>query len=273
MATMGLAILGNSLMPMFTAYFDAAGDGQEQPFIVVAGYIANWLQWRSFETMWKHVHKEYGVELPFHMAEFVAATANPARYQKQTNARPDYIAIANDLSKAEQFLKMLCIAQQTIVNCGVSCSVNIDTYNDVSSLLDLRRVIPPYALAARTCIAQVHAWEHQFAVEEPVECIFESGDFEQAKFTELMTDEGMDPPIYKHKKDYAGLQAADHYSWEQFHFLKKEIRKQHLPARETFKFLLNTIPKMHLETTTANLIHLCHAKGIDPRTGVKHDKK
>jgi hypothetical protein len=256
-------------MAMFTAYFDAAGNAQEQPVVVVSGYIANYLQWHSLELMWKNIHREHGVDLPFHMADFISATANPARYATQRNARADYVAIANDLPKAENFLKLLCIAAETIVNCGISCSVDMGIYNGVSSLLDLRTLIPPYALAARTCIALVHEWERVFSVEEPVECIFEAGDFEQGKFTELMVDEGLNPPIYRNKKDYAGLQAADQYSWEQYYFLKKESRGQHLPARNTFKFLLNTIPNMHRETSTAGLIQLCQIKGIDPRTGVK----
>lgn len=261
------------LIGMFTAYFDASGNA-EQPnsFIVVSGYIANVLQWRMMENMWDAIHKQFAVNPPFHMAEFMAATANPDRYAAQRNARTDYVAIAKDIDKARRFFRSISIAQQTIANCGISCIVDLKIYNDVSSLLDLRKVIPPYALAARMCYAQVHQWEQQFAVQNPVEIIFEKGDLEQTKLTDLVVDEGGDPPIYKDKKDFAGLQAADHYAWEQFYYLKKERTGEHLPARESFKFLLNFIPCMHIQVTREGLIKLCERKGIDPRTGVKHDK-
>jgi len=142
-------------------------------------------------------------------------------------------------------------------------------YEEISSLLDLRKVIPPYALAARTCHAEVHIWEQQFSIQEPVECIFERGDLEQDKFTELVLNEGGDPPIYKNKKDFAGLQAADHYAWEQFWYMKKAKTGIPFPARESFKSLLNFIPCIHREVNRESLIHICEQKGIDPRTGVK----
>ena len=257
---------------MFTAYFDASGDAVRHPHVVVTGYIANHLQWKLFELAWKAVHDDFGVGLPFHMAELNAALTRPEDYAKQKNAREDYMALAQDAKRANEFFKRICLAQCTTVNCAVSSIIPMDIYNNVSSLLELREVVPPYALGARMCIAEVHKWEKQFDIQEPVECIFEAGDFEQGKFTELMIDEGMNAPIFKRKEDFAGLQAADHYAWEQAFYLKKELRRTHLPARDPFKALLNTIPKIHSQPTTATLINLCHAKRIDPRTGVHHEK-
>jgi Protein of unknown function (DUF3800) len=260
---------GGRLMAMFTAYFDASGNGIDQPFVVVAGYVASYLQWRLFEDGWRKIHKDYSVEIPFHMADFDAALTNPA-YKHQKNVRLDYVDIAKDPARACEFLKRLCICQQTLTNCVVLSIVEMSTYNNISSLLDMRKVIPPYALAARLCLVKIHEWEKTFGVQEPVECIFEEGDFEQGKFTELIIDEGSDAPIYKPKAKFAGLQAADHYCWENFFFLKREAQKREFPARDSLKLLLNTIPTMDIQPTAATLINLCHAKGIDPRTGVKH---
>ena len=145
----------------------------------------------------------------------------------------------------------------------------MDIYNEVSSLLNLREVVPPYALGARTCLAKLEEWERYCDIHEHVEPIFEEGDFEQGKFTDLMTSEGNELPIYKKKKDIAGLQAADHYAWEQFYRLKQEVRDKALPPRQPLVALLNAIPKLHVEPTIATLIGLCHAKGIDPRTGIR----
>lgn len=256
-------------MAMFTAYFDASGNPNDQPFVIVSGYIANSFQWRMFEQTWASMHADHRVNLPFHMVEFQAATSNIERYSKQRNAREDYVNLAKDRNKANEFFKKICIAQLTMINCAVSCVVRMAVYNNVSSLLNLREVVPPYALAARTCMERIHKWEQEFEIEERVECVFEAGDFEQGKFTDLMIDEGMAPPIYKNKEDFAGLQAVDQYCWEELFYLKKELQNQNLEPRKSLKLLLNGIPKLHIEPTTISLIKLCEAKGIDPRTGIK----
>ncbi len=198
------------------------------------------------------------------MAEFVSALENE-KYKFQKNARADYIAIAKDADKAAAFIKELTSLQLWLVNCGVSAIVDMSIYNSVDSVLDLRTVIPPYALGARMCLAKVHNWEKMFAASEPVECIFEEGDFEQGKFTDLMIDEGEAVPIYKKKNDFAGLQAADMYAWEQTHFLRKYHSNSSIEARREFKALLHVIPKIHTHAPVEVLIDLCHARNIKAR--------
>jgi hypothetical protein len=134
-------------MTVFTAYFDASGNPHDQPFIVVSGYIANLYSWRQLEEDWSQLHTLYCVDPPFHMAEFVAALNNP-KYKTQKNARADYVEIAKDPERANGFLGQLSLRQSIYVSCGVSCIVTMDIYKGVSSLLELRDVVPPYALAA-----------------------------------------------------------------------------------------------------------------------------
>jgi Protein of unknown function (DUF3800) len=264
---------GSRTLASFTAYFDASGNALDQPFLIVAGYIANYLQWKNLESMWTQIHEKNKVDLPFHMAEFVAATQNPSRYASQTKARADYVALGNDPERAERFLAGLVLTQISSVNCSVTSIVPMSIYNDISSLLDLRQVIPPYALGARMCLGQVNQWEKMFDMHEPVECIFEEGDFEQGKFTDLMISAGAPLPIYKPKSKYAGLQAADMYAWERAAYEKHKTRLPDDPSpREAFNFLIGGVPTMHIQTTQSQLIHLCHINGIDPKTGVKHDK-
>ena len=261
------------LMAMFTAYFDASGNAVDQPFVIVSGYIANYIQWTFLENAWAEVHKKYGVNQPFHAADFMAAMNNLGKYEKQRNARADYVAIARELERKWKFLVNLVQLVTCVTNCAVSAVVPMEVYNGVSSLLDLREVVPPYALGARLCIELVRQWEKLFDVPEPVECIFEAGDFEQGKFTRLMIDEGANVPIYKDKKEFVGLQAADHYAWERVAMRKEMARAapNEPPPSVSFAFL-GAIPMLHLETTTTNLINVCHLKGIDPKTGVQHGK-
>jgi hypothetical protein len=264
---------GARLMAMFSAYFDASGNAVDQPFVIVSGYIASYIQWKFLENAWERVHNQYGVKLPFHAADFMAARTNLQKYEKQRNARADYVAIASQPDQAERFLINLVQLVAVTTNCSVAGVVPMEIYNGVSSLLDLREVVPPYALGARLCIELVRQWQQLFDVQEPIECIFEAGDFEQGKFTKLMIDEGAAAPIYKDKKDFVGLQAADHYAWERVAMRKQMARLSPAepPPSAAYAFL-GVIPKLHLETTTAHLIHVCHIKGIDARTRVQHAK-
>ena len=194
-------------MAMFTAYFDASGNGVDQPHVVVSGYIASYLQWKLIDGAWRNYHKARGVELPFHAADLMAAISNP-NYKNQTNARQDYVHLAENRRDAEDFVVDLSALELTMVNCAITAIVPMGIYKGVSSLLELREVVPPYALAARMCIDLVRQWEHTFGVSERVECIFEEGDFEQGKFTKLIIDEGMPVPIYKKKIEFVGLQPS-----------------------------------------------------------------
>lgn len=256
------------LMAMFTAYFDASGNAQDHPFVVVSGYVANYLQWQRFEDDWARAHQAYGVNPPFHMAEFVAACTTHW-YKDQSNARADYVEIAKDAEQAAEFLKLISQIQMSFVHIGISSIVDMDVYREVSSLLDLREVVPPYALGARMCIQRLRRWEQDYTVRPPAEIIFEQGDFEQGAFTKLMVDEGEPTPIYKKKEDFAGLQGADQYAWEQFSFLKKRKQGSSEDGRKPFFFLIEAIPKLHTKPSQEFLIRLCGQKGIDPRTGVK----
>lgn len=255
------------LMAMFTAYFDASGNSLDQPFVIVSGYVANFLQWKTFEAEWARCHAIFNVSMPFHMATFVAACERPT-YKNQKNARSDYVEISKDLNRAAAFLKQLAGIQVSYVHCGISCIVRMDVYNGISSLLKLGDVVPPYALGARMCINRLRRWEKEFGIP-PTEIIFESGDCEQGKLTHLMVDEGDNPPIYKNKNDFAGLQGADQYAWEQFSYLKGVQQRGQRNPRLSFSWLLESIPKLHTYPTQALLIKLCENKGIDPRTGFR----
>ncbi len=256
-------------MAMFTAFLDASGNGVDQPRVIVSGYIANYGQWKLFEAAWDKAHSDYGLSRPFHMSEFVAALDFPESYKQQKNARHDYVTIAKTPDKAMAFLRVLTNIQMCGVLCGISAIVDMQIYDRVNSVLDLRRVVPPYALGARMCLANVRKWTETFHIGAPVECVFEEGDFEQGKFTDLVIDEGADCPVYKKKNDFAGLQAADMYAWEQAYFLRKHRLNPQADARQEFGMLLHAIPKIHTHAPIEVLVNICHAKGIDNRAEAK----
>jgi hypothetical protein len=194
----------------------------------------------------------------------MSACNNP-HYAQQRNARADYVRIAKDLEEANKFLYHLALCEITTLSCGISCVIPMKLYNEVDQVLHLRDVLPPYALGARVCIRQLQKWEEFLSVAEHAEYIFEAGDFEQGKFTSLMIDEGQAVPIYKNKADFVGLQAADHYAWEQSYFIKKRQRYPTFESRTHLPLLIHGIPKLHIEPSLEMLIGLCEIKGVKPR--------
>lgn len=251
---------GEHLMGFFTAYFDASGHPADQPFVIVAGYVANYTQWRLLNAAWDLEHKHSGVDLPFHMTDFMAARR--AARQGGTAKRQDYLHL--DDVQAGHFLMHLANWQQAYMALGVTCVVEMSEYLEINTVLDLRTIVPPYALAARVCTARIDEWRQCHGIEGTVECIFEDGDFERGRFIDLMRAEGMPAPIFKGKKDFPGLQAADYLAYE----MKEHVESQREGKQETPSLLLQrlmVIPHIHLKPTKHELISLCEAKGILPR--------
>jgi hypothetical protein len=253
-----------AMMALFSAAFDASGDGKRHPFVIVSGLVANFQQWGLFEKLWIKAHEEADVHLPLHTADLMAAINQP-KYSIQSNARPDYVQLARNPERAKLFIHHLAVAAVTTISCGISCIVPMDLYGEVNSLLGLREKVPPYALGARMCLASLHEWEVFVDIAEPVDCIFESGDFEQGRLTSLLEEEHHPAPIYRKKEELLGLQGADFYAWEQFNFMRQRSMNVGYVPTESSGWLINGIPKLHVQPTHATLINLCEKKGVKPR--------
>jgi hypothetical protein len=72
-------------MTQYELYLDASGHPDDQPYIVVAGFVATNKQWQAFETDWNVALKEHGLGGVFHMVDFESSKrANPKRGRKRT---------------------------------------------------------------------------------------------------------------------------------------------------------------------------------------------
>jgi hypothetical protein len=248
------------LMGMFTAYFDASGHPADQPFVIVAGYVANYTQWRMFNAIWELEHKEFNCDLPFHMADFMAARR--AAKKGGTAKRADYLNLTEN--EASTFILRLANYQQAYMALAVTCIVEMKEYSEIETVLDLRTIVPPYALAARVCTDRIDKWRREHSIGQPVECIFEDGDFERGKFIDLMRVEGMPAPIFKDKNEFPGLQAADYLAWE----MNSQVKVDKDGTKGVVRILLNrlmAIPHMYIKPTKHELIKLCETKNIMPR--------
>lgn len=56
-------------MKRLAAYFDASGTHATSQVVVVAGYVATYERWRTFQSKWKNILAKEGLEF-FHMTDF-----------------------------------------------------------------------------------------------------------------------------------------------------------------------------------------------------------
>ena len=58
-------------MTDFALYLDDGDHPDNQPFVVVAGYVATEAQWIAFEPKWRAALAQFSLENPFHMTDFM----------------------------------------------------------------------------------------------------------------------------------------------------------------------------------------------------------
>lgn len=238
----------------YSAFFDAGGHPSDQPFVVVSGYVANFMQWQLFNGNWIEAHRKFDVSLPFHATDFMHGKKQYDKWEKGGK-------------EAALFLESLCVAQQMSMLVSISCIVDMGSFQGINEVLQMDTILPAFALGARHCVELLEMWQKNHEIQYPIECIFEDGDFGKGKFMDLMRVERMPAPIFKDKMDFPGLQAADHLAWEQGNQLKRERKAgTSLPCSESFSRLL-AIPRIHRMTTLASLLDAAEKKGVPIRRG------
>ena len=60
------------IMTEYAVYLDASGSPDDQPYVLVAGFLATENQWLTFEPEWKKLLKKYDLGEVFHMTDFEA---------------------------------------------------------------------------------------------------------------------------------------------------------------------------------------------------------
>ena len=59
-------------MLWLTGYYDACGHHDGKHVLALGGYISSVPAWLRFEKQWKRALKRAGIDVPFHMTDFMA---------------------------------------------------------------------------------------------------------------------------------------------------------------------------------------------------------
>ncbi|HZT35256.1 MAG TPA: hypothetical protein VFA15_05010, partial [Nitrososphaera sp.] len=163
---------------MFTAYFDASGNEEDQPCLAVAGFLAGADAWSSFEQEWLERLAKDGLR-NFHRREL-------AMWEKSKRDR-----LLNDLIDI------------IIGNVGRKFGAVID-HESLSVLSPEERTelhLRSYSLAARTCISKVRLWSKSERLRLVPDIVLEDGDAGKGKSIDMLTEQRVPLPTFKPSRD------------------------------------------------------------------------
>ena len=193
------------------AAFDASGQ-EESACLVVAGFIASHDDWASFDKEWLARLKKDGLTY-FHMVDF-------ANFRKQFAKGWE-----EDEPRRRRLLGDLVGIIKSHVYRLFSSSIEMNTFDTLSSENKKEYSFNAYVLAARSCAADVRRWQKREKFTPPTAYAFEDGDGGKGMLEKRFLEDNLSKPVFKLKKDtvqpdgstirgYTPLQAADILAYE-----------------------------------------------------------
>lgn len=188
-------------MVEFSLYLDDSGHPKDQPFVVVAGFVATEKQWLDFEPRWEATLKHFGLESPFHMTDFMS--------ERRSRLREDQIL--GGLRRV--------IREHTIT--AFASGVSVVAYNCVNSMFALEECLgAPYALACREIMKQLRQWQTKsFKPDDRLLLFVEEGTLHFGDLEQIAKRDGLPLP-HRVPKNMASVQPADMLGWEYFNYLR-----------------------------------------------------
>lgn len=199
---------------------DDSGHPDNQPNVVVAGFVASDDAWQKFDAEWQAALLRLGITAAFHMTEFM--------WIRQTQF------------KQEAVLWKLCQIIERHLDERFLHAVDMHAYKRLNEQYTLEESIgTPIALAARSLTTEIHAWEaRNLAQGDSLSIFIEQGSKHYGDIEQVFKRDRIPLPV-RVPKSNPRCQPADMLAWEGLHYLKSSITsknmKRLLPKdRDTF---------------------------------------
>jgi hypothetical protein len=181
----------------FSLYLDDGGHPNDQPALVVAGYVATDRQWQKFEPEWKSTLAKFNLGDAFHMTEFMGRRYSPL--------------------KRDQILSALrrVIAAYTIR--PFVGGIDMAAYRRVNEEFTLEECYgAPYALVARGLAKAFREWASEaLGPEDRWRVFVEQGTKHYGDLEQVFKRDRIQLPT-RVLKATAQVQPADILAWETF---------------------------------------------------------
>jgi uncharacterized protein DUF3800 len=208
-----------AIMTEYAAYFDDSGHPDDQPYVVVAGFISSEEQWLIFEREWREDLQPFGIDV-FHMADFESSRL----WTRE---------------KKNELLRKLIATIRVRTRFHIDHIVPMDMYRQINEKYAFEEVIgTPYALAGRTVAKSINEWKQKYMKSgDKLLVFFEDGTKHKGDFMDAMARDKLPCPVFIKKSDAVSLQAADLAAWECFEAIQTSTTK--IPIfRPEFKFMM-----------------------------------
>jgi hypothetical protein len=190
-------------MAEYALYLDDGGHPDDQPTVVVAGYVASEKQWLDFEPQWLRTLDRFGLGAIFHMTDFMHDRS--------------YSTL-----KRDQVLSSLAgVTNRYAIRPFVE-AIDMRAYKTVNDEFALEECHgAPYALVARGIARSFHIWESEnLHAADSVIVFVEQGTKHYGDLEQVFQRDGMPPPV-RVPKSTPQVQPSDILAWETFNQVKR----------------------------------------------------
>jgi hypothetical protein len=189
-------------MTEFSVYLDDGGHPDDQPYLVVAGYVATEAQWLAFEPRWKETLAKYSLDYPFHMTDFM--------YNKR------YSALRRD-----QILCDLAAIVKAYTSHPFVSALDVKAYKRINDEFALEECHgAPYALACRSLVRAFRIWtKANLQPDDHMLTFIEEGTKHYGDLEQVFKRDRLPIP-HRVPKTTAQVQPADILAWELFNWLR-----------------------------------------------------
>ena len=188
-------------MTKYELYMDDSGHPNDQPYIVVAGYVANASQWLAFKPKWREVLSRFDLDNVFHMTDFMQS--------KYSNLKKNHILGS-----------LASVVNKNTVR-PFACAIDMAAYKRVNEELTLEEYHgAPFALVIRSLFRVIREWQNTIPLPNRLLTFVEEGTRHYGEMEQVLKRDGIPIPN-KVSKSLPQVQPADVLAWEIFHGLKQ----------------------------------------------------
>ena len=194
-----------AIMTEYALYLDDGGHPNDQPFLVVAGYVACEERWLAFEPEWRKALARFDLGDVFHMTDFMSCRYTPL--------------------KRDHILGSLAAVVKAHTIRPFACAIDIAAYKRVNEDMALEECHgAPFALVVRSVARDIHLWKRTITAEDRLLTFVEEGTKHFGEMEKVMKRDGIPVPN-RVPKALPQVQPADILAWEMFHWLKTGLPK------------------------------------------------
>ena len=189
------------MMADFALYLDDSGHPKDQPYVVVAGYVASDRNWLAFEFEWRSALNRFSLADPFHMTDFM---------------REKYSSF-----KRDQILSTLAKITNVHTLHPFVYGVDVAAWKRVNDEFALEECHgAPYAIAARGVAKEMHEWQAaNMKLGDHLLTFVEEGTLHYGQMEQIFKRDSIPVPN-RVTKSTVPVQSCDVLAWEAFNYMR-----------------------------------------------------